>query len=99
MLEIVAHDRDPRLPHPAQDRLHVLDVLRALRAVEQDVVPVRGVEVLDRLELEAGGLDVAAELRPAPRGVQSLSGSPARPQPRSVPVGWSSRAVGAPPRK
>ena len=34
---------------------------RFLRAVEQHVVPVGGVEVLDRFELEAGRVDLAAQ--------------------------------------
>ena len=32
-----------------------------LRAVEQHVVPVGGVEVFDRFELEPGGVDLALE--------------------------------------
>ena len=59
--EIVAENRDARLPDAADDGFDVFDVAGALRAIEEDVVPVGGIEVFDGLQLEAGGFDLAAE--------------------------------------
>ena len=59
--EIVTQRGDARLAQAPDDRLDVLDVLGAPGAVEQDVMPVGGIEVLDRLQLEAGGLDLAPQ--------------------------------------
>ena len=41
--------------------MNVLHVLGAPGAVEENVVPVGGVEVFDAFELEAGSLDLLAE--------------------------------------
>ena len=43
--------------------LHVLELLALLRPVEQHVVPVGGVEVLDRFEFQPGRVDLAAQRR------------------------------------
>ena len=60
--KIIAHDRNPRLSQPADDRLDVLDVQGALRAIEQNVVPVGRVEVLDGLQPQPRGLHLDADL-------------------------------------
>ena len=50
--EVVAHDGDARLAHVADGALYVLQLLLAAGACGEDVVPVRGLEVLDGLQLE-----------------------------------------------
>jgi hypothetical protein len=55
--EVVAHHRNARLAQAADDRLEVLKLPLLLRAVEQHVVPVGGVEVLDRLQRKPLGVD------------------------------------------
>src|SRR5208282_3709381 len=45
--EVVAEYRNAGLAETANDGLHFLDLLRTLRTIEQNIVPVRGVEVLD----------------------------------------------------
>ena len=59
--EVVAEHRNAGLADAADDRLAVFEVLALLRAVEQHVVPVGRIEVFDRFELEAGGVDLALE--------------------------------------
>jgi hypothetical protein len=60
--EVVAHDRDPGASDVLDGALEVLHLLDLPRPVEQDVVPVRGVEVLDRLPLQAVRLDVLPDV-------------------------------------
>ncbi len=88
--EVVAHDRHAGLPEPAHDGLDVVNVRGALRAVEQDVVPVRRIEVLDGGENEAFALHRAAERdevvhRPEPLGI---------PGPAPAAIGAGRLAVG-----
>ena len=58
MLKVVSHDGNPRLTHAPNNRLHILDVLRALWAIQQNVMPMRGIEVLDGFEFKPFGFDV-----------------------------------------
>ena len=58
--EVVAEHGDAGFAHVAKDGFDVFDVLGAARAIDEDVVPVGGVEVLDGGELEALGFDFAA---------------------------------------
>src|ERR1700679_50914 len=46
--EVVAEHWNASVAHAANDGLHFLDLLRTLWTIEQNVVPVRGVKVLDR---------------------------------------------------
>ena len=39
-------------------RLQIFELLRLLRTIEQDVMPVRGVEVLDCFQFKPGGIDL-----------------------------------------
>lgn len=59
--EVVAEDGDAGFAHVTKDGFDVFDVLGAAGAVDEDVVPVGGVEVLDGGELEALGFDFAAD--------------------------------------
>ena len=46
--EVVAEYRNSGFAEAANNGLHFLDLLRTLRTIEQNVVPVRGIEILDR---------------------------------------------------
>ena len=46
--EVVSEHRNTSFAKAANDGLHFLDLLRTLRTVEQNVVPVCGIEILDR---------------------------------------------------
>ena len=49
------------LAHAANDGLHIFDVLRAQRAVEKNVVPVRRIEVLNCSKHQTGIFDLFAQ--------------------------------------
>src|SRR6202042_3461386 len=59
--EVVAERGNSGFTHGAQNREHVLHMLGALWAVEENVVPVGRVKILNRLKLEARGLNLFAE--------------------------------------
>jgi len=59
--EVVAHDGNPRLADAPDDGLDVLELLFFLRAVQQNVVPMGGIEIFDGFELESGGVDFLAQ--------------------------------------
>src|SRR5580704_3892009 len=46
--EVVPEYWNTGFAETANNGLHVFDLLRALRTVEQNIVPMRGIEVLDR---------------------------------------------------
>src|ERR1700686_1275388 len=59
--EVVSQDWNARVSHPANDGLHILDVLRTPRAIEENVMPVSRIEILDRRQRQACILDFLAE--------------------------------------
>ena len=59
--EVVADDGDAGFADIADHLFDLFDLLCALRAIQEDVVPVRGIEVLDGVPAQAGGLDFAAQ--------------------------------------
>jgi hypothetical protein len=59
--EVVSEDGNPRFAHSPDDGLDVLRVLGTLGAVEKNVIPVSGVEILDRRQHEPGTFDFRAD--------------------------------------
>src|SRR6185369_2130454 len=59
--EIIAHDGDAGLAQASENGFYVLQMLGALWPVQQDIVPMGGVEILDCLQDEPFGLDSAAQ--------------------------------------
>ena len=77
--EVVAEHWNSRFAEAANDGLNFFDLLRALRAVKQDIVPVRGVEVFDRRENQPGIFNILAktyEFGHSPKLVGVSSDSP-----------------------
>ena len=60
--EVVAQHRDARFAHAANNGFDFFDLLRPLRAVEKNVVPVRGIEILDRRQNQARVFNLAAKI-------------------------------------
>ena len=56
--EVVAHDGNADATDHLDRALELFHLLRLLRTVEQDVVPVRGIEVLDRFPHESVAFDL-----------------------------------------
>src|ERR1700677_536368 len=61
--EDVPEHRNASLAQMANDGLDCLDLLRPLRAIEQNVVPVRGIEVLNRSQSQPGIFNFTAHRR------------------------------------
>ncbi len=59
--EVVAQNRNAGFAHAANDCFDLFDLLRALRAVEKNVVPVCGVEIFDRGQDQACVFNLAAK--------------------------------------
>jgi hypothetical protein len=70
--EVIAEDGDAGFAHVTKNGFDVFDVLGSARSIDEDVVPVGGVEVLDGGELEALGFDIAADLDQFGRGPEEL---------------------------
>src|SRR5579862_8792813 len=70
--EVVAHGADARFAHGAQYGVDIAHVLGTPRTVEQNVVPVRGVEVLNAFELQSGSLNLLAQRDQLGRGPQTV---------------------------
>jgi hypothetical protein len=51
--EVIAEYRDTGFPKAANDGLHFLDLLGTLWTIEQNIVPVRRIEIFDRGEVSA----------------------------------------------
>jgi hypothetical protein len=51
----------PARPTVADHRLELFQLPRLLRAVQQDIVPVGRIEILDRLDLQPGRVDLPPE--------------------------------------
>lgn len=59
--EVVAEDRNARFPDVADDLLEMLHLGLLIRAVQQNVVPVGGIEVFHRLKFEARAIQFCLE--------------------------------------
>ncbi|OPZ75082.1 MAG: hypothetical protein BWY82_00422 [Verrucomicrobia bacterium ADurb.Bin474] len=59
--EIVSHDRNPSSAHPTNNGLHVFDVLRTLRSIQQDIMPMSRVKIFDCLQLETLRFDALSQ--------------------------------------
>ena len=59
--EVVPEGADSGLAHGPEDGLDVANVESTLGPIEQDVVPVGGIEILDGFEFQACGLDLFAQ--------------------------------------
>ena len=78
--EVVAHYRNTRLAHVADDRFHIFEMLALARPVEQHVVPVCGVEIFDGCQLQTGRVDFLAQrdkLLDRPQSARVAGQSPA----------------------
>jgi hypothetical protein len=82
--KVVAHDGDADFSEGSDHCLEVFKLLFLCRTIEEDVMPVGGVEVLDRFEFQAFIVDVALESRGVLRKTRACLGSPARPRPVST---------------
>ena len=59
--EVVAQNWNAGFAHAANDCFNLFDLLRALRAVQKNVVPVCGIEIFDRRQNQAGVFNLAAK--------------------------------------
>src|ERR1700752_4629004 len=59
--EVVSQAWDAPRSHPANYGLYILDVLRTPRAIEENVMPMSGIEILDRRQHQACFLDFLAK--------------------------------------
>ena len=59
--EVVTEYRDAGFAKPANDALHLLDLLRTLGTIEQNIVPVRRVDILNRGEDQPRFLNLRAK--------------------------------------
>ena len=59
--EVVSEHRDSGLSHPPNNCPDLFDLLRTLRAVQQNVMPVRGVEILDGCQNQARVFNLLAK--------------------------------------
>ena len=59
--EVVTQHRNARFAHPANNSFDFFDLLRPLRAVEKNVVPVCGIEILDGGQNQSRVFNLAAK--------------------------------------
>src|ERR1700680_4790299 len=60
--EVVAQDRNANFSHAADDCFDLFDLLRTLRTIQKNVMPVRGVEILNGGEHQARRFNLPAKL-------------------------------------
>ena len=59
--EVVSQHRNARVSQPPNECFYFFDLLRALRAIQQNVVPVRRIDIFNRSQDQSRIFDVAAE--------------------------------------
>ena len=59
--EVVSQDWNARFPHASNDRLNLFDLLRPLRTVEKNIVPVCRIEILNRRQYQSRIFNLAAK--------------------------------------
>ena len=82
--EVVAKARHARLPQQSDALEDLLDLLVALGAVQQNVMPVARIEILDCVEGQAGGRDLrldVLDLLERPRISDALRTTPSQRSP------------------
>src|ERR1700722_171022 len=60
--EVISEDTYFCLAHSAKNRMHILNMKRAPGAVEQNVVPVRRIEIFDGFKFEPCAFNLLAQL-------------------------------------
>ena len=80
--EVVAQAGNAGLAEQPDAVEHLLQLLLAPRPVEQDVVPVAGIEVLDRVQRQALGFDGGAHAARSPRASTACRPGRSDPSPR-----------------